>query len=116
MMRSSTPSNRAHKMIAPGPGGEVARARLRQRRAARTHQQARARIVLGRGGVDRLGKDVGAHHHAGAAAGRRVVHRSMPVGREVADLDRASSDHVPDSSKAHEPASDRPSAPGNISG
>ena len=42
---------------------------------------------IGAGGVDGRGGDVGAHHHAGAAAGRRVVDRAMLVGGEIADVD-----------------------------
>ena len=37
--------------------------------------------------VDRPGKNIGAHHHARAAAGRRVVDRAVAVGGEVTDLD-----------------------------
>ena len=88
MMRSSTPSNRRAKNDRAGALGERACARLRQRRAARGHQQARARIVLGRGGVDRRRQHVGAHHHAGAAAGRRVVDGAMAAEPMLADLPR----------------------------
>ena len=42
--------------------------------------------VLHRGdsGID----DVGAQHHAGAAAERRIVHAAVAIGREVADVHR----------------------------
>ena len=45
MMRSSTPSKRPHRMTAPGPARQRRDPRLRQRHAARRHQQARAGVV-----------------------------------------------------------------------
>jgi hypothetical protein len=36
--------------------------------------------------IQRSGENVGAHHHAGAAAGRGVVDRTMAVLGEIADL------------------------------
>ena len=68
-----------------GTGGEFAHLRLRQRFPARAHQQPRARIALGRRMVDRPGQHVGAHHHAGAAAGRRVVDGAVAAEAEVTD-------------------------------
>src|SRR5262249_44830268 len=46
------------------------------------------------GGVDRAGEHVGLHHHAGTAAGGRVVDRAMPVGGVVADIDRVKRPHA----------------------
>ena len=69
-----------------GSGREFAHARLGQRFAARAHEQARARIAGRRDRVDRARQHVGAHHHAGAAAGRRIVDAAVLVGREVANL------------------------------
>jgi hypothetical protein len=39
-------------------------------------------------GVDGARHHVRSHHHAGAAAERHVVNGAMPVGREVAQIDR----------------------------
>ncbi|EGE57287.1 hypothetical protein RHECNPAF_4460059 [Rhizobium etli CNPAF512] len=66
---------------------KFAHALLRQRPAARAHQQARAGIVL-TGAVDGAGENVGFEHHAGAAAGRRVVDGAVFIGGEIADLHR----------------------------
>src|SRR5208283_1478136 len=71
-------------------------ARLRERRAARTHQQLRTRIVLSDGGVERGAKHVGAHDHAGAAAGRRIVDGAMAADAVIANLPRLQS---PDSAR-----------------
>ena len=60
--------------------GERAPAR-RQIKCRRARWGALAR------GVDRRGSDVGAHHHAGAAAGRGVVDRAMLVGGEIPNVD-----------------------------
>ena len=43
--------------------------------------------VVGAAASMRRAHDVGAHHHAGAAAGGRVVHGAMPADAEVADAD-----------------------------
>ena len=66
------------------PGGQHCRPSLRQRCAARAHQQARAMVV--RNGVERARQHVRLHHHAGPAAGRRVVHGAVFVGGGVADV------------------------------
>src|SRR3974390_1255268 len=58
--------------------GKLRHARLRQPRAARTHQQARAGVM--RHGIESAGKNIGLHHHAGAAAGRCVVDGAIFVG------------------------------------
>ena len=97
-------------MIDAGTGGEVADARLGQRRAARRHRQDRAAIG---DAVDRRGEDVGAQHHPRPAARRRVVDRAMLVGREIADVDRV---ERPLALAQRPPASEMPSGPGNISG
>ena len=39
-----------------------------------------------RRGVDRGGQHIGLHHHAGAAARRRVIDGAMPVVRRIADV------------------------------
>ena len=70
------------------PNRQLAHLGLRQRPSARAHQQPWPRIAGRRGVVDRLGQNIGAHHHAGAAAGRRVVDGAVAVGGEIADLDR----------------------------
>ena len=57
------------------PRRPFARLRLAERRAARAHQQARARIGWNR--IERGGEHIRAHHHAGAAAGGRIVHGAM---------------------------------------
>ena len=59
---------------------------LGQRPATRAHQQARTQIALIARRIDRIGEDVGAQHHSGAAAGRRIVHRPVAAAAEVADL------------------------------
>ena len=74
MTRSSTPSKRGQRMTSPGPAAQ-ARLGLLQRHSSRAHQQARAAVVGN--GVERGGEHVGAHHHAGAAAGGRVVNGAM---------------------------------------
>ena len=71
-------------------------------------------LAVGARRIDRGGGDVGAHHHAGAAAGRRVVDRAVLVGGEVADVDDARAAHLPSASAL--PARLKPSGPGNISG
>src|SRR5262245_27047013 len=63
-------------------------ARLRQRRAARAHQQARTPVVGRKCRVDRARNDVGLHHHAGAAAGRRIIDGAVAVARPVANVER----------------------------
>ena len=68
-----------------GGGGVALGVGLGEGAAARGEEHARAVVGDGgQGGVDH----VGAHHHAGAAAERGVVHRAVPVGGEVADVDR----------------------------
>src|SRR5690606_7447370 len=68
--------------------GQLAHARLVERLATWAHQQPWARVLGWRSEIDGTGHDVGAHHHAGAATGRRVVNRAVLVGGEVADLHR----------------------------
>src|ERR1019366_2302532 len=68
---------------------QLCRARLRQRPAARAHQQARALVVrddVERKAIESFCQHVGLHHHAGAAAGRRVVHGAVLVGGVRADV------------------------------
>ena len=55
---------------------------LRQRRAARATSAGEGAPSLRRG-IERAGEHVGLHHHAGAAAGRRVVDGAVLVGREA---------------------------------
>ena len=51
--------------------------------AARAHQQARAHMG---GGIDGRRQNIGFQHHAGAAAGRMVIHGAVPVGGGGADV------------------------------
>src|SRR5690606_13006907 len=69
-----------------GTVSQFANLRLCQRLSARAHQKARARILCRSSRINRAGKNVGSHHHAGTAAGRRVIDAAMLVEREVADL------------------------------
>ena len=69
-------------------GWMLAHAGLRQGRAARreidrrcTGRHRGTRSIDGRGG------DIGAHHHAGASARRRVVDGAVLAGGEVADIE-----------------------------
>ena len=88
MTRWSTPSKRPQTMTAPGPAAS-SRTRACVSGLPRGLISRRGRgSPSRRGAVDRLGQHIGAHHHARAAAGRRVVDRAVPVGREVADLHR----------------------------
>ena len=66
-----------------GAGGERPGAGLGEGRAAGGEVEDGP---VGGGGVERGGGDVGAHHHAGAAAGRGVVDRAVAVGGHVADV------------------------------
>ena len=86
MTRWSMPSKRPQTMTAPGPAASSRDAGLGQRLSARAHQQLWPRVTGGRDGVDGGGEDVGLQHHAGAAAGRRVIDRAVPVGGEIAEL------------------------------
>ena len=69
----------------PAPSGQFAHACLRERRAAGGQQQTRA--VIERCRIDRAGQHVGLHDHAGAAAGRGVVHAAVAVDGKVANID-----------------------------
>ena len=84
-MRSSKPSKRPHRRIAPWP---AARSRTRawvSGVAARRHRQHRPAVG---DAVERRGEHVGPQHHPRPAAGRRVVDAAVLVGGEVADLAR----------------------------
>src|SRR5215472_2526856 len=70
-----------------GPIGQRCDAALGERNSARAHHQARARIACGRYRIDSAGEHVGTHHHAGSAAGGRVVDGAVLVGRVRADVD-----------------------------
>ncbi len=86
MTRWSTPSKRPQTITAPGPAAS-SRTRACVSGLPRGLISSRGRgSPVGRGVVDRLGQNIGAHHHAGAAAGRRVVDGAVPVGGEIADL------------------------------
>ncbi len=89
MTRSSTPSKRPASSSAPGPAASSAASAWRQRLAARRQVDQRRIGFLGLGGIDGGGQHVGAHHHAGAAAGRRIVDGAMPADAELADGYRA---------------------------
>ena len=67
---------------------KLAHLRLGQRLAARRHRQQGCLGRRRQDMVDGPSEDVGAHHHAGTAASRRIVDRAMPVGGEIADLHR----------------------------
>src|SRR5262249_1247533 len=60
---------------------------LRQPRAARAHQKARTGVVRDR--VERARKHIRLHHHAGTAAGRRIIDSAMLVDGVRAYVDRA---------------------------
>src|SRR5581483_2186119 len=64
--------------------GEFGDALLCQRHAAWRHQQTRTRVARHR--VECAREHVGFHHHACAAAGRRVVDGAVPVGGGIADI------------------------------
>ena len=68
------------------PVRELCGPALPERQAARTHQQTRARVM--REAVECVRKHIGLHHHAGPAAGGRVVDGAMFVGRMRANVDR----------------------------
>src|SRR5262249_8235233 len=70
-----------------GPVGQRCDPTLGERDPARAHHEARARIAGGRYRVHSAGEHVGAHHHAGSAAGGRVVDGAVLVGRVRADVD-----------------------------
>ena len=57
------------------------------RLAAGREIDARRLRVAGARGIDGGAQDIGAHDHAGAAAGRRIVHGAMPADAELADAD-----------------------------
>ena len=88
-----------------GGGGVALGVGLGEGAAARGEEHARA--VVGDGG--QRGVDhVGAHHHAGAAAERGVVHCPVPVGGEVADVDRIERPDAARQRPAGERAGERP--------
>ena len=69
---------------------QAPREALVEARAARReieHRPVGARQA-GVGGVERRRDDIGAQHHAGAAAGRAVIDGAMAVGRLIADVAR----------------------------
>jgi hypothetical protein len=59
-----------------------------RKRLARTHDEARAWILRGGGRIEARCDAVGAHHHARAAASRRVVDRTMAAGPVLTDVAR----------------------------
>ena len=70
----------------PRPGRKLANAGLRDWPPAWRHREhGTFRLALPRM-IDRRCKDIGLEHHSRSAARRSVVHRPVPVGREVADL------------------------------
>ena len=113
MTRSSTPSKRPASSSAPGPAASSRRERLGQRLTARRQVDQRGIGFLDACVVDGGGEHVGAHHHAGAAAGRRVIDRAMAAKAELADRYRA---QRPQAGFQRLPTSETPSGPGNISG
>ena len=85
MTRSSTPSKRPASSSAPGPAASSRGEGLRQRLAARRQVDQRRIGFVDAGVVDGGGEDIGAHHHAGAAARRRVVDGAVAPKAEVAN-------------------------------
>ena len=113
MTRSSTPSKRPQTMTAPGPARELAHPGLRQRTAARAHQQARPRIIGGGDLVDGGRQDVGARSPS------RPRRRPACRRRRGGGLDRGCGCRRlerPEAPPSASPASDWPSGPGNMSG
>jgi hypothetical protein len=84
---SSTPSKFGQEDDEAGSPRPFASAPLRKRLAAQT-QDARARILPGGRRIEARWDDVGAHHHAGAATGRRVVDRAMAADPVLTDVAR----------------------------
>src|SRR5713226_4028484 len=70
-----------------GPFGQRFDLGLRERNSTWAHHQARARIARGGNSVDGAPEHVGAHDHAGPAAGRRIIDGAMLVGCVRADID-----------------------------
>ncbi len=64
--------------------------------------------------IDRFCQNVGFQHHAGAAAGRRIVDRAMPVFGEIPDLQRI--DRPVAALQRPCRKASAPRCPGNISG
>jgi hypothetical protein len=102
---SSTPSKFGQEDDEAGSPRPFASAPLRKRLAAQT-QDARARILPGGRRIEARWDDVGAHHHAGAAAtGVSSTARWRPI--PCSRMSRVSSNHRPRASAS--PASDWPS-------
>src|SRR3569623_208783 len=70
-----------------GAGREVADAGLGDRLSAGGHGEHRAIGLQCPCMIDASRQHIGLEHHPGAAPGRRIVHRAVLVGGEVADLD-----------------------------
>ncbi len=70
------------------PSGQVADARLRQRFSAWAHEQPWAVIIRRQRRIEACGEHIGAHHHAGATTGRRVIDIAMFAEPMRADVDR----------------------------
>ena len=110
--RSSTPSKRAQITTRPGPAAH-SRAIFCVNGSPRGLINSRGRDVRRERGLEARRQHVRPHHHAGAAARRRIVDGTMAPKPMLANV-APSRDHKPRSSAS--PASDRPSGPGNISG
>ena len=87
MTRSSIPSKRPQTSRA-GPRRELPDPGLRQRRPARAHQQPRTGVVRRDRGVEGGGEHVATQHHAGPAAGRRIVDCAVAADAVLADVPR----------------------------
>ena len=85
MTRSSMPSKRPQTRTTPAPPASAS-TRACVSGVPRGDSRRRGRAI-GRRRVDGAAEHVGLHHHAGAAAGRRVVDAAMLVGCEGADID-----------------------------
>ena len=89
MTRWSTPSKRPHKTTTPGPSASCSHAPPGSSGAPRALRYSTGRAGPGRGrGIERARHHVGPHDHAGAAAERQVVDAAVPVGRELAQVER----------------------------
>src|SRR5690606_12717768 len=70
------------------PVGQFAHLGLCQRLSPPAHQQAGSQVACRSSSIDSARQHVWPHYHAGAAASRRVIHATVLVGGEIANLDR----------------------------
>ena len=112
--RWSRPSNRPQSRIAPGPAASARTRAWVSGAPARREIDERAGRACRARRIDRRRRHIGPHHHAGPAAGRRVVDAcdACPGRARGYRAHRATRDFSP----APCPSSETPSGPGNISG